>query len=429
MSVSEVGRAQVLRLLDEGHLIQREAAERLNISVRQVKRLLKSYRRLGTTGLISNQRGRPSNHQLDPQTEARALELLRERYSDFGPTLAHEKLTEVHQLVLSRETVRRLMVGAHLWRAHRARRPEIHPLRDRRPRLGELVQLDGSPHAWFEDRAPVCTLLVYIDDATGRLMELWFAQAETTFSYFDATERYLTRHGKPLVFYSDKFSVFRINHPNDLGGDGTTQFTRAMSQLGIEVICANTPEAKGRVERVNLTLQDRLVKEMRLQGISSITEANVFAREYLATFNARFSVVPRDPADAHRPLLPRDDLARILTLQEKRVLSKNLTLQYNKVIYQIQTARPTYALRNAAVIVRENVRGEIAIEYKGKPLPFTEFRQQAKQAAVVTSKQLPMTLDALAAATNKRKSYTPPANHPWRRFQINAKDGRHNPAR
>ena len=183
------------------------------------------------------------------------------------------------------------------------------------------------------------------------------------------------------------------------------------------------------MERVILTLQDRLVKEMRLQGISSLAEANAYAGEYLADFNTRFSVAPRDPEDAHRPLLPRDDLARILTLQEKRILSKNLTLQYNKVIYQIQTARPTYALRNAAVIVRENGRGKIAIEYHGKPLPFTVYRQQAKQAVVVTSKQLPMTLDTLAATTKTHKPYIPPADHPWRRFRINAKTARPDPDR
>ncbi len=430
MSQKELSRAQVLRQLDEGRIKQRAAAEQLHLSVRQVKRLLKTYRRTGAPGLVSKKRGRPSNHQLDATTKQRARALIQTRYADFGPTLAHEKLTELHDLVISRETVRQLMIDAQLWQARHARRPVIHPLRERRPRAGELVQLDGSPYAWFEDRAPACTLLVYIDDATGRLMQLWFAEAETTFSYFEATEGYLTQHGKPLAFYSDKFSVFRINHPNDVGGEGTTQFTRAMAQLGIEVICANTAQAKGRVERVNQTLQDRLVKELRLRGIATLDAANVYAnREYVSDFNARFSVVPRDPADAHRPLLPQDDLTRILTLQEPRVLSKNLTLQYNRVIYQIQTARPTYALRNATVIVRENRRSEIAIEYRGQPLKFTVYREQAKQAAVLPSKQLSLRLDALAAATQTRRPYIPPADHPWRRFQINARTPRPKPAR
>src|SRR5574340_568651 len=379
MSRKELSRAQVLRQLDERQIRQRYAAEQLHLSVRHIKRLLKIYRRAGAQGLISKKRGRPSNHQLDSATKQRALALIQTRYADFGPTLAHEKLLQVHRLKLGRETVRGLMIGVGLWHPRRARQPVVHPLRERRARLGELVQIDGSPYAWFEERAPACTLLVYIDDATGRLMQLLFTEAESTFSYFEASERYLQQHGKPLAFYSDKLSVFRINLPNDLSGSGTTQFGRAMEQLGIQLICANSPQAKGRVERVIQTLQDRLVKEMRLRGLTSIAAGNAYLPEFMTDFNAHFAVAPREAPDAHRPLLPSDDLERILTVQETRVLSKNLTLQYNKVIYQIQTARPTYALRNAQVVVRENRRGEIAIEYKGKPLAYTVYREQGRQ--------------------------------------------------
>jgi transposase len=421
MNQKELSRAQVMRQLDEGHIQQRYAVEQLGLSLRQVKRLLKTYRRLGPQGLLSKKRGRPSHHQLDAETKQRALELLQTHYADFGPTLAHEKLTELHRLRLGRETVRTLMIHAHLWHPRRTHKPVIHPLRERRPRLGELVQLDGSPYAWFEDRAPACTLLVYVDDATGRLMHLFFTEAESTFSYFEATELYLRQHGKPLAFYTDKLSVFRINQPNDLGGMGMTQFTRAMHQLSIEVICANTPQAKGRVERINQTLQDRLVKEMRLRGLTSMAEGNAYLPEFIADFNRRFARAPRSADDAHRPLLPQDDLARLLTVQEMRVLSKNLTLQYQKVIYQIQTPRPTYALRNATVIVRENGQGEIAIEYKGKPLAYTVYRQQAKQAEVVTSKQITLKLDGLTPPAKKRKPYIPPLDHPWRRFRVGTK--------
>jgi len=431
MSQKELGRVQVMRQLDEGQLKQRQAAQRLGLSLRQIKRLLKLYRRFGTAGLLSKKRGRPSHHQLSPQTRERALALLQMRYADFGPTFAHEKLTEVHHVQIGRETVRRLMIQAHLWQPRHASKPVLHPLRERRPRLGELVQLDGSPYAWFEDRAPACTLLVFIDDATGRLLHLCFTAAESTFSYFAATESYVRQHGKPIAFYTDKLSVFRINQPNDLGGSGLTQFTRAMKQLDIEVICANTPQAKGRVERVNATLQDRLVKEMRLRGISGMAEGNVYLPAFIEAFNRRFAVAPRQAEDAHRPLLPQDDLARILTVQEMRVLSKNLTLQYQKVIYQIQTARPTYALRNATVIVRENRHGEIAIEYKGKALAYTVYREQAKAAEVVASKQIALKLDGLTApqrSRKTRKAYIPPPDHPWRRFRVSAKSGQSIPS-
>ena len=431
MSTKERSRAHVLRQLDEGRIKQRHAAKQLNLSVRQVKRLLKAYRRWGDEALISKQRGRPSNHQLDPQVKQQALDLIQTHYADFGPTLAREKLTEVHHVAIGRETVRGLMTQADLWQPRRAHKPVIHQLRERRARLGELVQIDGSPYAWFEDRAPACTLLVFIDDATGRLGELFFTEAESTFSYFEATEHYVTHQGKPLAWYSDKLSVFRVNVPNDLTGTGTTQFGRAMRQLAIEVLCANTPQAKGRVERVMQTLQDRFVKEMRLRGISGIAAGNAYAPEFIVDFNRRFAVLPRDPEDAHRPLLPQDDLARILTVQELRVLSKNLTLQYNKVIYQIQTARPTYALRKAQVVVCENRLGEIAIEYKGKPLQYTVYREQVRQAEVVSSKQIAMTLESLAPPPNKkRKPYVPPADHPWRRFSLDKpKSAQPNPPR
>lgn len=432
MSQQERSRAQVLRDLDEGRIKRKRAAQQLNLSVRQIIRLLKVYRRCGDEGLISKKRGRPSHHQLDPHTKQRALELLQTRYADFGPTFAHEKLTEVHHLALGRETVRGLMIQAGLWHPRRARKPVVHPLRERRARLGELIQIDGSPYAWFEDRAPACSLLVFIDDATGRLLELHFTEAESTFSYFEAAEDYFHHHGKPLAFYSDKLGVFRINQSNALTGSGLTQFGRAMEQLGIQIICANTPQAKGRVERVNQTLQDRLVKEMRLRGIASMAAGNAYLPEFIADFDARFGVAPRHPEDAHRPLLPHEDLTRILTIQDSRVLSKNLTVQYQNAIYQIRTKRPEYTLRHARVIVCENRQHEITIEYKGKPLDYTVYRPAPHQAQVVSSKQLTMKLDALTVPTKppkKRKPYTPPPDHPWRRFHIRPGTAQPNPPR
>jgi transposase len=410
MSTQELGRVQVIQQVVKQQLKQRQAAEQLGVSVRQIKRLKKAYRQFGAKGLISKKRGRPSNHQLDAQVQEHALDLLRERYADFGPTLAHEKLTEVHHLNLGLEKVRQLMIQEGLWHPRRAKRPGVHPIRARRPRFGELVQLDGSPFDWFEGRAPACTLLVYI-----------FTEAETTFSYFQATQHYLMRYGKPQAFYSDKLSVFRVNLPNSVTGEGTTQFGRALHQLEIQLICANTPQAKGRVERVNQLLQDRLVKEMRLRGISNMAAGNAYAPEFIADLNARFAVVPQSQEDAHRPLLPQDDLARILTVQELRVLSKNLTLQYHNAVYQIQMPRPTYALRNAQVVVRENRLGEITIEYKGKPLAYTIHREPTRQAAVTPSKLIGLALTSPTPSTKKRQPYIPPANHPWRRFNLDVK--------
>ena len=416
MSKREIGRLEVLQRLAEKRMKQRAAAEQLGVSVRHVKRLLRNYRQAGAAGLVSKRRGRPSNNQLSSEVRKLAVELVRARYpvqppglgADFGPTLAHEKLTEAHGLKLSRESVRQLLVAAGLWRPRRAKRARVHQMRPRRACLGELVQIDGSPYDWFEGRAPACSLLVFIDDASGRLLELYFTPQESFFSYCAAVQRYLTRHGKPRAFYSDKHSIFRVNAKNAVSGTGLTQFGRAMQELDIQIICANTPQAKGRVERANQTLQDRLVKELRLLGISDRARANAYAPQFIADFNRRFAVLPNDPADTHRPLLPGDNLDHILSWQETRTLSKNLTLQFKKIVYQVQTERASYALRNAKVTVCEDAQGAITIRRKGRLLQYSTFLKQSRQAEVVSSKSI----------DHKLKQPTRPAdNHPWRSYR------------
>ena len=204
--------------------------------------------------------------------KVQALELIKARYADFGPTLAAEKLREVHGIFIGRETLRLWMLDAGIWADRVKRRGRVYQPRYRRECVGELVQVDGSEHWWFEDRGPQCTLLVFIDDATSRLMHLQFVQSESTFAYFNATQRYLEQHGKPVAFYTDKHAVFRVNKPSGLHGDGMTQFGRALKALSIEIICSNSSQAKGRVERANKTLQDRLVKELRRVTETAVLE-------------------------------------------------------------------------------------------------------------------------------------------------------------
>ena len=411
MSKKELTRLEVMVRLEEKRLKQREGAERLGISERHVRRLLRKYRKEGERGLISKRRGKASNNRMKPEVKRQAIDIIHSRYHDFGPTLAHEKLSEVHKLKLSVESVRQIMIAEGLWKPRKAKRQAVHQMRLRRACRGELVQIDGSPHAWFEDRGPECNLLVYIDDATGELMALVFTPSENTVSYLTATRGYLDRHGRPVAFYNDKNSIFKVNTKNALSGSGMTQFGRAMKQLDIEIICANTAQAKGRVERVIETLQDRLVKELRLRGISTLDAANAFAPEYIEDFNPRFAVQPRSSHDAHRPVLfSEDELNVIFSLQDTRILSKNLTLQYKKVIYQIQTARPTYALRKAQVTVCENAQGDITILYKGKPLNYSVFRKQQRQAEVLTSKEIDTHLK------KKKKPHKPAPDHPWRHY-------------
>jgi transposase len=420
MSQAELTRLEVIQRVKRKTLRQRQAGELLSLSVRQVKRLCKAYQRGGAEALISKQRGRPSNNRLPEKTTRKARQLLRRRYHDFGPTLAQEKLA-IEGVSLSVETVRQLLIGEGLWRARQARRPVIHQLRERRARLGELVQIDGSPHDWFEGRAEKCTLLVFVDDATSQLMHLQFVEAETTFNYFAAVRSYITAFGKPLAFYSDKFSVFRVNIPNALSGTGLTQFGRAMKELDIELICAHSPQAKGRVERANQTLQDRLTKELRLRGLCTIAAANAYLSEFIHEYNARFAVPPRHAEPAHRQLQNGEDLDRVLTLCERRTLSKNLTLSYNKVIYQVQTKRAAYTMRQAQVEVRETSTGKVIIEYKGRLLDHTVYRQQEQRQARVVPAKLLQPAAARAAARPKQPRGPVPMSHPWRRFDFTDK--------
>ena len=422
MSLKELSRLEVVQRLESKRLKQAGAAERLGLTARQVRRLQTLYRTHGAAGLVSRRRGRSSNNCIDASTKSQVLALLTTCYAGFGPTLAHEKLSEVHALHLSLESLRQLMIGEGLWKARRARAPVVHQMRERRAALGELVQIDGSPHAWLEDRGPLLTLLVFIDDATGLVQYLRFVRVEDTWNYFEAAGSYIRQHGKPCAFYSDKLSVFKVNAPETHVGQAITQFARAMQELDIELICANTPQAKGRVERMNQTLQDRLVKELRLLGICDMEQANLALPDFLTRLNQRFAVTPRSAHDAHRPLRRTEKLEQILTLQSKRVLSKNLTLQYENVIYQIKTPRPSYAMRQAQVQVCENRQGALTISYRGKELRHEVHHRQTSQARIVTSKEMNQRLLIPPSPPKRRPTgHAMPADHPWRRSMINPK--------
>jgi transposase len=408
MSAKEVNRLEVMQRLDKKRMKQKTAAEVLGVSERQVKRLLRRYREQGAKGLISKRRGKPSSHQLAEETKREVLDLLKGKYKGFGPTLACEKMVEVEGLKISDESVRKMMMAEGLWKAKRARKLEVHQMRERRACFGELEQMDGTDHDWFEGRSERCTLLVMIDDASGQLGALQFVAEESFFGYCALLRQYLAAHGRPAGLYTDKHGIFRVNIPNAGSGDNLTQFGRAMQSLEIPILCANTPQAKGRVERVNQTLQDRLVKEMRLRNISTMQQGNAYLPEFIADFNSRFQVPPRSSLDVHRPLLKHHDLDQILAWQEPRTISKNLTVQFKNLVYQIQTDRPTYALRKAPVTVCEHADGTIRILYKARPLSYTIFQKQMRQADVVTAKQVDHIL------LNQSKAHKPAPNHPWR---------------
>ncbi len=328
VSDGEMRRLEVLGDVDRGGLPVRAAAQLLGRSERQVWRLLQAFRGDGVAGLISKKRGRPSNRKTAEPLRAAVLRIVRQNYADFGPTLAADKLAAEHGFAVSSETLRKWMIADGLWRDDKQRK-RIHQPRPRRECVGELVQVDGSEHWWFEDRGPQCTLLVFVDDATSRLMHLQFVESESTFAYFDAARAYLEAWGKPVAFYSDKHGVFRVNHPGAVGGDGMTQFGRALHALNIDIICANSSPAKGRVERANKTLQDRLVKELRLAGAAILADGNALLPAFIADDNARFAKAPANHKDLHRPLRAGDDLDDAFAWKEERTLSQALTLQYD----------------------------------------------------------------------------------------------------
>ncbi len=413
MTAKDVLRSQVMAQVMEGMLDQASAAGRLGISVRQVKRLKRRMQDEGTQGLLSKKRGKPSNRRTPDDVLEKAVALIGAHYADFGPTLACEKLEDVHKIKLSVETVRQAMLRAGLWKARRGAGARTHAMRERRARRGELIQIDGSPHDWFEGRAARCCLLVFIDDATSELMALRFVDAETTLGYMGLLEEHICTHGLPAAIYSDRHSIFQVNRGDRKDVSHTqTQFARALEQLGIEGIQANSPQAKGRVERANQTLQDRLVKEMRLQGISSQAAANAWLPQFIRAFNRRFAVKPAAPDDAHVPYAgTHANLRRILSIHMKRRLSSNLSCQLDGLLYQVQAASQGLALRGADVDLVTHPDSATEILWQGRVLPHTCSSKPVKQREAVDGKDVNRKVEQALA----RRTPPQPIGHPWKR--------------
>jgi len=396
MSMKETERITIMDNLVAKRIKQKHASLQLGISVRQVRRMVKRYKLEGISGLVHKSRGRIGNRAFKQEKKQQVITLIKEQYPDFGPTLTSEELAERDGIVVSRETVRKLMIAEQLWKEHHLKKVTIHTYRERRSCVGELIQLDGSPHRWFEERADPCTLLAYIDDATSRIMDGEFTNYEGTFTLFGATEHYLQIHGKPISLYVDKHSTYRINRQATIEEElkdfqPQSQFGRAMGELRIELICANSPQAKGRVERLFETLQDRLVKEMRLAGISTKEEGTKYFREiYIPKHNAKFAIPPKDQTNVHKVLLPSDDLSRIFTVQTVRNISKALVIQYKNTRYQLETTGAyQYLLKNQQLLVEEDRTGVLVFRYKNKTMPYKaigEIRRNPKLIQVASAK-------------------------------------------
>ncbi len=384
MSLKERDRLVTLRALDAGRLTQRQAAEQLGITERQVRRSLQRFRAQGDAGLVHRSRGQPSNRRLPPEFREQVLAIVRERYHDFGPTFAAEKLAEGHSLRVSSETLRKWMSEDGLWRpkprkmTHRARR-------ERKDCFGEMGQLDGSHHDWFEGRAPAPVLISTVDDATSRIFAR-FAPAETSEAVMALLRDYIASFGRPLSLYADRHSIYQVNRPATIeeqlqGVQAETQVRRALRELGIEYIPAYSPQAKGRVERSFGTLQDRLVKELRLQGISDIDSANRFLEErFLPAYNHDFARPPARTHDAHRS--PDGlDLDAILSHQETRTVTNDYTISYDSTHYQIARDSVVAGLRGGKVIVERRLDGSVHVRLRDRYLTVTALPPPQPQAA------------------------------------------------
>ena len=426
MNIKDTRRIAILDKVKDKTMTQSEAAGLLSITDRQVRRLLKRYKNSGASGVIHKLRGLPGNHQAKTDLLDQALETIRLRYPDFGVTLAHEKLVTDHQFGYSRETLRQAMLEVGMWQVKRKPKVVIHQLRERRKQEGELIQIDGSPHDWFEGRAEYCNLLVFIDDATGKLKYLQFVHHETTEGYFAGVKHYLETNGKPRSLYSDRHGIFRVNSSKRGTASiedeiGSTQFARAMDELGIELIFANSPQAKGRVERANQTLQDRLPKEMRLAGVNSWAEGNKFLLQYVDEFNKKFAVLPTIPESAHIALTSEEKLEEILVQKFTRLISKTLTLSFGNKLYQINVKSSLKArvLQGQRVQILLDNTGKVTIVYKSERLDYKVLVVH-HTAQVTDSKLLNDRVDhIIPKAPPKSKGYVPPANHPWRSYSTN----------
>ena len=408
MSQKELKRLHVIHKVLEQRLKQVDAADISDISDRQIRRIVKRVREEGDEGIAHKSRGRSSNRALPKKIKERIIKLYKERYKDFGPTLASEKLFEINKIKISDETLRKWLIESGQWQKRRKVR-KYRQWRERKYHFGEMIQMDGSHHKWFEERRPECVLMGYIDDATGRVYARFY-EYEGTIPAMDSFKRYVKKQGIPHSVYLDKHTTYKSTAKptieEELRGEAPlSQFGRALKELGVDVIYANSPQAKGRIERLFNTFQDRLIKEMRIRGINSIKDANRFLETYLPPYNKRFGVAPVEKGDFHMPLPKNIDIDEILCIKTECRLRNDFTIRYDKNLYQIMDR-----VDAKKVIVEEKVNGKMFVTYKSKRLRYKKIMQRPE------IQEKPKELELFEI---KRKPYIPPKNHPWRKFKIN----------
>lgn len=413
MTSQEAERLTIVNNLIAKKINGTDAAKQLNLSVRQTKRLKARVIKNGAKGIVHKLRGREGNNKIEKKLLKEVKKIIQKEYPDFGPTLATEKLMEINKINLGVTTVRKLMIKEEFWKTKKRKQNQEHrEWRERKECYGEMQQFDGGYHKWFEDRNEEVCLLAAIDDATGKITKLKFAKNEGVIEVFRFWKEYLKAKNKPVAIYLDKFSTYKVNHKNATDNhELLTQFQRACNDLNINLISAHSPQAKGRVERLFETLQDRLVKELRLQNISNTETANQFLEEkYIQIFNEKFSVIPTKDTDLHRPLAEHDqkNIDKIFSIQSVRLVKNDFTIQFKNQWYQLAEIQPTTVYRKDDILVEERLDGSICLSKKDKYLNFKKLPTRPEK--IKTN---------LVAVTPRKSNWIPPENHPWRK-QIHA---------
>jgi transposase len=400
LSQQELTRVHIVHKILNKELKHKEASKILSLSERHIRRIVGRVKDEGDQGIAHKSRGKPSNRRFPLKLKNKALKCYRRSYSDFGPTLASEKLFEREKIKVHQETLRNWLIEAGDWK--RVRKTRSHrQWRERRHHFGEMVQVDGSHHDWFEQRGPRCVLMGYIDDATGNTFGRFYPY-EGTFPAMDSFKRYIKKHGIPLNLYLDKHSTYKSTAKPTIedmlsNARPLSEFERAMKEFSVKVIHADSPQAKGRVERLFRTLQDRLVKEMRLEKISTIEAANKFLIKYLPKYNKKFAVKPANHSNLHREIPNGTNLDGILCRKTQRVLRNDLTVEYNNKLYQIKDK-----VNARKIVIEERISGRKIMTYRNKVLKFKEITLRAqKQQKLIHN------------GHKKSLRYVPPVDHPW----------------
>lgn len=398
MSQKELKRLHVIHRVLEGSLTQARAAEIISLSERQIRRIVKCIRAEGDKGIQHRSRGKESNRKAPRKLVESVTRLYREKYQGFGPTLTAEKLLELEGIGISKETVRRWLMQSGQWQKGRKVRT-YRQWRERKSCFGEMLQMDGSHHDWFEGRRAKCVLMAYIDDATNKVYGRFY-EYEGTIPAMDSFKRYIRKYGIPMSVYMDKHTTYKSPAEPTLeeeinGTEPLSEFGRALRELEVEIIHAHSPQAKGRIERLFKTLQDRLVKEMTLQGISTIDEANRYLDTYLSAHNKRFAVKAREQENLHREVPMGLNLHKVLCIRTVRALRNDFTIAHNSKLYQIEKG-----IRSKEVTVQERVNGSMLITHNDVLLPFREIAARPEKP----QKEVRM---------RRHKKTTPSINHPW----------------